>query len=176
MTTYTEKNDFLTGDMQYTLGSVSGKIPGVDYNQIAYIDAWGRTENTVGVGERMFNNMLNPAYTSDIEISPMEEELLRLYEATGEAGVFPDRAAKSFTVNGERKDLTAEEHVKYAQTKGQAAYSILTELTASAEYSAMSDGEKSEAVALVHQYANAVGKAAVSDYAPEGWIGKGRYR
>ena len=40
-------------------------------------------------GERAFNNFLNPAYTSEIETSAMEEELLRLYRSTGEGGVLP---------------------------------------------------------------------------------------
>ena len=43
MTTYTDKNKFLTTDQQYTLGRISARVPGVDYQQIPYIDAWGRT-------------------------------------------------------------------------------------------------------------------------------------
>ena len=110
-TTYTEKNAFLTGDMQYTLGKASARIPGVDYRQIPYIDAWGREEQTGNAAERAANNFLNPAFTSNVETSAMEEELMRLYEATGEGSVFPSRAAKYFTVDKERKDLTAEEYV-----------------------------------------------------------------
>lgn len=45
----------------------------------------------------------------------------RLYEATGEAKVLPQRAPKSFTVNKENKQLTGEEYVKYA-TKRRADF------------------------------------------------------
>ena len=114
MSTYTEKNAFLTGDMQYTLGKASAKIPFWDYNQIPYIDAWGRREASGVALKRGLNNFLNPAYTSTVKSSRMEKELLRLYESTGEASVFPSRADKYFTVDGERKDLTAEEYVRYA--------------------------------------------------------------
>lgn len=172
MTTYTEKNAFLTGDMQYTLGKASARLPGWDYQQIPYIDAWGRTESSGGVGERAFSNFLNPAYTSAVDASGMEKELLRLYEATGEGGVLPSRAAKYINVDNERKDLTGEEYVKYATKKGQTAYDLMAGLTKSSAYKAMSDTEKVEAVKKVYEYANAVGKAAVSSYKPDGWVAK----
>ena len=172
MTTYTEKNAFLTGDMQYTLGKASARLPGVEYQQIPYIDAWGRTESSGSTGERAFNNFLNPAYMSKIDSSAMEDELLRLYEETGDAGVLPARAAKYFNVGGVRKDLTAEEYVKYATTQGQTAYSLLAELTAGSAYRAMDDAEKADAVGKCFEYAKAVAKASVSDYKPEGWVAK----
>lgn len=170
-TTYTEENSFLTGDQQYTLGKISGKTPG-EFQQIPYIDAWGRTKSTGTVTERAVNNLVNPAYVSQIESSDMEEELLRLYEATGEAGVLPSRAAKYFNVGGARKDLTAEEYVKYATKKGQTSYSLLAKMTKTSAYKAMDDAEKAEAVAKVYEYANAVAKATVSNYKPDGWVAK----
>lgn len=169
-TTYTEKNAFLTTDMQYTLGKASARIPGVDYRQIPYIDAWGREERTGNAAERALNNFLNPAYTSGIETSGMEEELLRLYKATGEGSVFPSRAAKYFTVDKERKDLTAEEYVKYATQKGQTAYTLLSALTGSAQYQAMSDTGKVDLVGDVYTLANQEAKAAISGYEMETWV------
>ena len=139
MTTYTEKNAFLTPDAQYTLGRISGRIPGWDYNQIPYIDAWGRTERTGGAAKRAVDNFVNPAYTSKAGSSPMEDELTRLYDATGEKNVFPARAGKYFTVNGERKDLTAEEYMTYATKKGQLSHTLVTELTGSKSYQSMTD-------------------------------------
>lgn len=172
MTTYTERNAFLTSDMQYTIGRASSRIPGWDYQQIPYIDAWGRTESAGTVGRRAVDNFLNPAYSSTIIESPMEAELERLYEQTGDTGVLPSRAVRYVTVDGERKDLTAEEYVKYAQNKGQTAYNILTELTAGASYQAATDDVKAEMVDLVYQYSNDTAKASVSSYKPDGWVAK----
>ena len=47
----------------------------------------------------------------------MENELLRIYEETGESSVFPSRADKYFVIDGVRKDLTADEYVRYATLK-----------------------------------------------------------
>lgn len=172
MTTYTDKNKFLTPDMQYALGKASARIPGVDYGQIPFIDAWGRTENSGGVVARAFNNFANPAYTSKISDSKMEDELSRLYEATGETKVLPQRAPKSFTVNKENKQLTGEEYVKYATKRGQTSYKIVSELTGLASYKSMSDGDKADAVAKAYEYANIVGKMSVSNYQTDGWAAK----
>ncbi len=171
-TTYTERNAFLTSDMQYTLGRASARIPGVDYQQIPYIDAWGRPEMSGNAGERAFNNFLNPAYTSEIETSAMEEELLRLYRSTGEGGVLPSRAAKYFTVSGERKDLTAEEYVQYATLKGQASYQLIRSLTESEAYRAMSEEEKVQAVKNAYDLANQTAKAEISDFGADSWVRK----
>lgn len=172
MTTYTDKNKFLTPDMQYALGKSSARIPGVDYGQIPFIDAWGRTENPGGVVARAFNNFANPAYTSKVSGSKMEDELSRLYEATGEAKVLPQRAPKSFTVNKENKQLTGEEYVKYATKRGQTSYKIVSDLTGLASYKSMSDGDKANAVAKAYEYANIVGKMSVSNYQTDGWAAK----
>ena len=171
-TTYTERNAFLTSDMQYTLGRASARIPGVDYQQIPYIDAWGRPEMSGNAGERAFDNFLNPAYTSEIETSAMEEELLRLYRSTGEGGVLPSRAAKYFTVSGERKDLTAEEYVQYATLKGQASYQLIRSLTESEAYRAMSEEEKVQAVKNAYDLATQTAKAEISDFGTESWVRK----
>lgn len=169
-TTYTEKNAFLTGDIQYTLGKASARIPGWDYQQIPYIDAWGRTEASGNAGTRAFNNFVNPAYTSQIQNSAMEKELLRLYEATGESGVFPQRAEKYFTVDQERKDLTAQEYVKYAELKGQRAFQLVTDLVKDKKYQAMSDQDKVAAVENAYKLANQQAKQKVGGYKPESWI------
>lgn len=173
MTTYTEKNGFLTSDMQYTLGKISAKLPGWDFNQIPYVDAWGRTESTGSKASNIANNFLNPAYTSQIETSEMEEELARLHDEKGdEYSVLPSRPKKYFNVDGERKDLTGEEYVEYATEKGQLSYDILTDLTGQKEYDKLPDAEKARAVELAFEYANAIAKSNVSDYEPDSWVAK----
>ena len=169
-TTFTSKNSKLTNNVQYALGRASAKIPIWDYSQIPYIDAWGRTESTGDVGTRALNNFLNPAYTSTVDMSAMEEELLRLYEVTGE-NVFPSRAKKYFNADNQEINLTGEQYVTYAQKKGGEAYKWLTELTQSAAYRNMSNEEKVECIDYIYKAANEVAKAeVVSSYEPTKWV------
>ena len=170
MTTYTDKNGMLPTDLQYTLGKVSQKIPGWDYQQIPYIDAWGREEETGDPMERAVNNLFNPAYVSQVDVDKVERELQRVKDATGDGGVFPRRAGRSITVNGEKKDLTAEEYQTYAKALGRTRYQMLKDGTRLPAYRSMSDGEKAAYIGRLYQYADQQAKAAVSDYAPEAWV------
>lgn len=170
--TYTDKNSVLTSDMQYAIGRASAKIPGLDYSQIPYIDAWGRREITGNLGERLLNNFLNPAYVSDVSESEMEKELMRLYEATGESGVLPSRAGKSFSANNEKINLTGEQYVKYAEKKGGEAYKWMTALTQSNAYRSMNDEEKADCVKYIYEAANEVAKSGIvgSSYEMKTWV------
>ena len=99
-----------------------------------------------------------------------DEEVQRLYDATGDGGVIPERPRRYIIVDGVRKDLTGEEYVQYATLRGQTAYGLMEDLLDSRSYHSMSDEEKAGAVELVYSYADALGKAAVSDYRPEDWV------
>ena len=160
MTTYTDKNGELPTDWQYVIGRASARIPKWDYNQIPYIDAWGRTESEADQGKRILNNFINPAYTSKYYVSQMEAELQRLYEATGE-GVYPDRADRYFNVDGERVDLTADQYVTYAKEKGQRSYALIQKITTSSWYAGADDAIKAEVVSNAYQVANEGAKKAL---------------
>lgn len=174
MSTYTDKNLKLPTDVQYALGRASARIPlpYVDYQQIPYIDAWGRREDSGPLWLRTANNFLNPAYTSNSEVTPVDEEIQRLYDETGESGVVPDRPQRYITVDGERIDLSAEQYTQYAEERGQMQFSMLEGLVDSSAYQRLSDTDKAAIVSDVYSYADAVTKSHISDYEPEGWIAK----
>lgn len=170
MSTYIDKNSAVPSDVQYTIGKASQKIPGWDYQQIPYIDAWGRTEETGSEAERIFNNFFNPAYVSQVDVDKVEQELQRVKDATGDSGVFPERADRSITVNGEKKDLTAEEYQKYAKAVGQSSYQLVKDGVNLPAYGAMSDTGKAEYISRLYKYATQTAKSDVSDYEVESWV------
>ena len=172
MSTYTDKNNALPTDLQYALGRASARIPGWDYQQVPYVDAWGREESTGTLPMRAFNNFLNPAYTSSMNVTDVDAEVQRLYNQTGDSGVVPERPGRYIIVDGARKDLTGEEYVQYATQRGQTQYQLLEGLLDNPAYQGLSDEDKAEVVGDVYSYADAVSKAAVSDYQPDGWTAK----
>jgi len=155
MTTYTDKSSQIPTDLQYTLGKVSQKIPGWDFQQIPYIDAWGRTEESGDVLVRSINNLFNPAYVSQVDVDKVEKELQRIKDATGDTSVFPQRAAKYFNVNGERKDLTAEEYVKYAKALGNMRYQLAQQAMQTKAYREMDDAGKADFISKMYELASA---------------------
>nr|DAT62609.1 MAG TPA: Large polyvalent protein-associated domain 3 [Caudoviricetes sp.] len=169
MTTYTDKGSKIPTDVQYALGRASARIPGQDYQQIPYIDAWGREEESGARPLRIFNNFLNPSYTSTENVTPVDAEAQRLYDALGESAriVVPKRAEKSITVDGETVYLDADQYVEYAKKKGQTAYDVLSAIIQTDAYQNMSDADKVSVFEDVYKYANDIGKMAVSNYKPE---------
>ena len=170
MTTYTDRNSPIPTDVQYALGRASSRIPLWDYQQTPYIDAWGQEEETGGGLSRFLNNFFNPAYVSQVSEDPLEAEIRRLYEQTGDTAVLPDRAPKKFTVDGEDINLTAAQYEQYATMRGQTAFEVAVAMTQNPAYSRLSDTEKVEAMDEVYEYANDLAKAKVSDYEPPNWI------
>lgn len=160
MSTYTQEGQQLPTDFQYELGSASSRIPGWDYQQIPYIDAWGRTEETGDFFERLVNNTLNPSYISQIDVDDVEQELQRVYDATGES-VFPSRADKTITSGGREKNLTAEEYTRYAKDLGQTRYRYAQEAMRSSAYRGMSGEDKADYIKTMYQVADAQAKKKV---------------
>jgi hypothetical protein len=161
MTTYVDKNKELPTDLQYTIGKISQKIPGLDYQQIPYIDAWGRTEATGDALTRTFNNLINPAYVSQVEVDKVEAELQRVKDATGDSTVFPSRAEKSIEFDNETHNLTAEQYQKYAKAKGQNSYKLVQQAMQLPAYKKMGNGGKAELLNKMLGYANYKAKRAV---------------
>ena len=72
-------------------GKIANKIPLYDFSQIPYIDAWGRTEETGNLFERVLNNFVNPAYVKKERSTEIDGELKRLYDL-GETSVYPSNS------------------------------------------------------------------------------------
>lgn len=165
--TYADKTSEVPTWLQKELGAASRKVPGIDYSQVPYIDAWGREEDKGDAAERIFNNFFNPAYVSQWDVDEVERELQRVKDAAGSTSVFPDRAEKSVTIGGEARALTAEQYVEYAKALGQERYKMAKEATSSSAYKAMSDADKASCIAKLYSVARAKSlKAIFPDYEP----------
>ncbi len=170
MSTYTDKNSGIPTDIQYALGRASSRIPILDYQQVPYIDAWGREEQTGDLPYRILNNFFNPAYLSEVNETPVDQEIQEIYSRTGSRDVLPDRAPRYFTVDGERIDLTADQYIRYATKRGNDSYQIITDIMENAAFETLTDEGKVHAIDEIYSYADAMARASVSDYTPPKWM------
>lgn len=157
-TTFATEDSPLTKDLQYILAKIMNKTPG-EFQQIPYIDAWGRHEDTGTVLSRAFNNLLNPAYLSYDKSEPFEDELQRLYDL-GYSDMLPQRVKQSQKVEGET--LTQEEYVAFAETKGKTQYEALKGIIGSSWYQELSDAARGELLSMAYSYADGVAKLKVN--------------
>lgn len=157
---YTDPTSIIPDDLQYPISQAMNRLPG-EYNQVDYIDAWGRTESTGSLAGRAASNFVSPGYYSKLSESEVEDELQRVYDATGgEYNVFPDRATMgNTTINGER--LTPEQYTEYATMLGQTRLAEVSALMETDAYKAMSDAEKARAIQEVYDYALQTAKHAI---------------
>ena len=170
MTTYTDKNLRLPTDLQYAIGRASARIPGWDYQQMSYIDAWGREDSSGPLWLRMANNFLNPAYTSNKQVTPVDEEIQRIYNQTGDKSVVPSRPERYITVDGERIDLSKEKYEQYATKRGQMQFEMLGNIIDNPTYRSMSDTDKAFVIDSVYEYADKTTKSEISSYRLDGWV------
>lgn len=148
--TFYDPNSPLPKSLQKLIGKTLNKVPGLEYNQIDYLDAWGRTEETGTPLQRFFNNFLSPGYSSTWNSSAMEDELQRLYDA-GYTDVFPSSVKQSVDFMGGK--MTADQWSARQKAQGQEAYQLLTAFINSDSYKNMEDSEKAEMISSLYDFA-----------------------
>lgn len=174
-TTYTASDTSESRMAERTLGKVLNKIPGLEYNQVEYVDAWGRTQSNGSAAERAFSNLLSPGYIGKNRSTEVDNELQRLYDA-GQTNVFPSRISMTDTVNVYRNDgrkteerrLTKDEYVQYQKVMGQTSLELVKDLMKSPVYNGMSDEAKASAISESYGYAGRMAAMAVEPSAKYG--------
>lgn len=166
-TTFVDKDSEIPAWLQKQLGKASQKIPGWDFQQMDYRNAWGEKEENEG---GLLYNMLSPGYLSKEQSSEVSDELYRIRKETG-ANVFPQSPEKSLTYtdkNGqkhEKYNLTAEEYETMQKVEGQTAANILQSAISSKDYRMLTDAQKANVIALAYDYAREHGRVeAIADY------------
>ncbi|MDY4785487.1 hypothetical protein [Pygmaiobacter massiliensis] len=134
-TTYTDKQG-ISGAVDKTVQRIQKKAPGLTQQLQPVVDQWGRVQKADGgdnILSRLAYNMLSPGYLSEDKTTPTDNILNQLYKSTGESSVLPSSVSKSYSGTKDGKNetvrLTPKQHTQMAQTRGQAAKSILDELT-----------------------------------------------
>ena len=162
-TTYIDKDSWMPRWMQQQLGKASQKIPGVDFQQTDYIDAWGQTQEQDTGPMGWVYNLLSPGYLSKTDIDAMDQELYRLREQTGE-NVFPQMPDATVTWTDKAGTVHSKENLNQQQADtlkretGQTAARIVKDLIQSEEYAALTDQQKAKAISEVYSYAKQTGQ------------------
>lgn len=170
--TYTDKDAFLPTDVQYAMSQAANKLPGIEYQQVDYIDAWGRKESTGSLAGRAFNNFLNPAYVSKDASTSVDDKLQAIYDATGgEYNVFPERVTMNTTVNGE-KFTDPEVYEQYATALGQKRLELVEDFFNSSTAEALTPQQQGAIIEKLYDYAKQVTQQELMGKKPESSVAK----
>jgi hypothetical protein len=166
MTTYVDKDSAVPQWIQQQAGKMSQKIPGWDYQQTEYLNAWGQPQKNEG---GLAYDLLSPGYISTERSDDVTKELNRLKAAGVEENVFPDMASATVTWTDkkgtvhENYNLTAEQHQTLAKIQGQTSRELLEDMFASKDYAALTDAQKAKAIDSAYLYARKTGEIAAID-------------
>ena len=162
----------LSSDVNYFLQGAAKKVPGVRNQLQPSIDLWGNEVSNGSAPERVLQSFISPGYFKAQDNSPATQEVRRLAKATGESGVYPAAAEKSFTNDGKTYNLTAEEYTQYAKTMGSTRKTLVEDALKLPTYKSMSNAEKADYVQNVYKYARETARQDVYDsYTPSAkWI------
>lgn len=154
-----------TSKLNNIINQAKSKIPGMSQTLPVAYDTWGNPiKRQDSTGEAALANLLNPGQIGNIRETPIDDEINDLYASTGDAVVFPKKAAWSYKINGETVKLNSEQYSEYQRIMGQNAYGMASALINSASYNNMSDDQKAGAIADLYNFADALAKTELLGY------------
>ena len=164
---FVDKNAMFGKDEQNFWSNIANKLPGYDYNQATYYDAWGRKQDNGDLLQRAMRNLVYPWRQRDLSATPFDDELQRLkdnasvwVEETGkEYNVLPQHASWSTQVD--KQYMTADEYELYTRVQGETQFKLVSDLLSSDVYSKLSDGEKAKAISELYPMAKIEAENAV---------------
>lgn len=137
-------------DLDKTTNKMQAKMPGLASNLQPYVNIWGEQEiNEHSWPVRLLEQTILPGYLDEVDMTPVDVELTRLYSVTQDPSVVPSNYLSHRTLKSgdERYVLTADEYTEFKIENGRAMYAAAEDAINSSQYSRMSDDEKASYVA-----------------------------
>jgi hypothetical protein len=136
-------------ELDKVANKMQAKIPGFASELEPYINVWGEQEiNEHSWPVRLLEQTILPGYLDEVDMTPVDVELTRLYSVTQDSSVVPSNYPYRTLKSGdERYVLTADEYTEFKIENGRAMYAAAEDAINSSQYSRMSDDEKASYVA-----------------------------
>ena len=144
---------------------IKSGLPGLRETLPASLDPFGREKTQTGnTALNILNNNLLPGALTRYKETEVESTLNRVYEATENAAVYPDKKApNSISVDNQKIQLDQEQKDEFMTTAGAAALEIMMDLIDSENFQKMNEETQGQYLAVANEYARAMAKAEVTD-------------
>ena len=152
-----------TDPIQSQKNQIMAKIPGLSKELPAAYDTWGNEKQRDNAA---FEQFLDPAAFTNQTASSRDKEIQRLYEATGDIGVYPPSVKNGTDVDGLKLDNTQTS--EYQRTAGQLNRQIVDEVMRTDEYRQADDATRVKMLKSAYEIGREAGKEAANpDYMSE---------
>ena len=156
------------GAWDNAMAGIKAKLPGLSATLPAAVNVKGEENRRVEpLPLRALQEMVNPSSVNAGTRNAVDEEVYRLYEATGGKTMFPQVSPYKIEREGVDVPLTGAERAQFQTTQGRSYYSIIGEMLDSEDYRGMEPEQQVKYFELVNQYAKAVAMEEATDGAYE---------
>lgn len=139
------------------INQAKSKIPGMSQTLPVAYDTWGNPiKRQDSTGEAALANLLNPGQIGNIRETPIDGEISRLYSATGEESVFPQKAAWKYDRGDENIKLNSEQNSEYQRIMGYNSYNIASAFINSDAYNTLDDTQRAEIFPIIYNFSKAL--------------------
>lgn len=153
-TTTSTKTGTLPKAVDSTKNYIMSSIPGLRQLLPIKTDTWGnQVKQSENVVQRALENSVFPWTRKEITTTKVDNEIISVYNNTGESSVLPDNINKNLTINKQKYLMTSEEYAKYQKEYGKNSYNLLNKLVNSTQYKKLKDSQKQIAIEKVYEYA-----------------------
>lgn len=160
-TTSTESG-ILTKAVDSTKNQIMSKIPGLRQMLPVSTDVWGNEKEQKG---NYIDNAVLPWNKKEITTNSTDKALTELYDKTGESSVLPDSFInKTLTYDKQKYRLTDQEYAELKKEYGKTSYAIISGLTKSKDFNAMSEEQQVKAISEAYKYAKAKIKSTYANW------------
>lgn len=153
----TVRNTHSPDKIEYSLNLAKSRIPGLAQTlpekYTVFGDVMKRYEDN-----NLFNVFLNPAFVNTLKENPAGQEVLDIFERSGETQQAPRVVDKSVKINGNQKQLTGEEQSRYQQYIGTKTKEIFDQLVQDDTFKLLEDEEKAKKMANILTDINSAAK------------------
>ena len=154
------------------LKKVQSRVPGVRNQLPAMLDQSGQPLTQYKTDNNFVNVFLNPGFVSQIEDDKVADEVMRLFESTGETQQTPKIVPKKIDVNGEKIQITDEQRRAMQEYVGQVTYEMFENAGNDPKFREIEDTEKTKIMANMMSDVYQAAKIQFLGHRPEKISGK----
>lgn len=157
---------------EQVVNKVKAKIPGLAQTLPVRYDVYGQPMERYQDGSNnLFNVAINPAFTSKLKADPVGQEVLDIYNFSGETKQAPKNAPRSIRItrkgHAEQLKLDAEQIGQYQQDAGQKTKAIFDKLIQMPEFQRLSREGKADIMSGVMTDVHTVSKMKLFGHDPD---------
>ena len=150
----TVRSTYTGGNVFNDIGAkVLSTTPGFSKKLPASVNVRGEENTRGGLAARTFNMLLNPTNYTGGKRNAVDEEIYRLYDATGGTSFFPSVSPYKIEYDNKLYTMNGKDRETFQKAQGQTYYELAKPLLDSEMYKALSDEQKADVLKSIRDYA-----------------------